>query len=224
MRQACEDPRLLNRVRYVASHAGQPLLTLQTVLAKANGSPDPQTDLHSDTFHPTAKAWLFLTDVGEDDGPFCYVPGSHKVTPQRYAWERRLSTELDAVENRYARRGSLRVKAEELAGLGYPEPVRMTVRANTLVIADTHGFHARCASRRDTVRIELYASLRRGPYLPFVAAPLGGLHLAALPLVKRRVNRLIIDSLGLMGRLGLRGSPWHPIGRGRASEWTHCDD
>jgi hypothetical protein len=95
------------------------------------------------------------------------------------------------------------------------------VKANTLVVADTHGFHARCASPKNTIRIEIYASLRRGPFLPFVAAPVGGFHIAALPLVKCRINHLIIASLGLMGRLGMRGSPWQAIGRGKASEWTH---
>ena len=43
--------------------------------------------LHADTFHPTAKFWLFLDDVGIEDGPFAYVPGSHKLTPERLAWE-----------------------------------------------------------------------------------------------------------------------------------------
>ena len=46
-----------------------------------DGPPDPQTALHADTFHPTVKAWLFLTDVAADAGPFTYVPGSHRLTP-----------------------------------------------------------------------------------------------------------------------------------------------
>ena len=64
--KARDSKRMLDLVRYVASHAGQPLVTLQTVLAKASDNQDPQSDLHSDTFHATAKAWLFLNDVEED--------------------------------------------------------------------------------------------------------------------------------------------------------------
>ena len=30
-----------------------------------DGPPDPQVELHSDAFHPSLKAWLFLTDVAE---------------------------------------------------------------------------------------------------------------------------------------------------------------
>lgn len=221
LRQARYNRQLMNLMHYVSSHAGQALVTLQTVLAQSVGRQDPQTDLHSDTFHPTAKAWLFLTDVGEDDGPFCYVAGSHRMTPERYAWEKDISTSLDAVENTYSRRGSLRLSPDKLAELGYPQPTRMVVKANTLIVADTHGFHARCASPVDTTRIELYASLRRAPYLPFVARSLGGLHLAALPFVRKRVNRLIISGLRKTHELGLRGSPWRPIGRGKVDEWTH---
>lgn len=221
--KAREDKTLLNLMRYVASHAGQPLVTLQTVLAKANGNPDPQSDLHSDTFHATAKAWLFLTDVEEDDGPFCFVAGSHKITPQRLEWEKSISTTLDSVENTYSRRGSLRVSPSQLTELGYPQPTKMIVKANTLVIADTHGFHARCASMKNTTRIEIYASLRRNPYLPFVAAPLQGLHVGALPFVKSRVNRLIVAALALIAKWGIKGSPWNAIGRGKSNEWTHPD-
>ncbi len=221
LREARDNPEFMGLVQYVGSHAGHALVTLQTVLAKANGNPDPQSDLHSDTFHATAKAWLFLTDVGEEDGPFCYVAGSHKMTEQRYAWEKGISTSLDSVENTYSRRGSLRLSPDKLAAMGYPQPTRMVVKANTLIVADTHGFHARCASPVDTTRIEIYASLRRAPYLPFVAGSLGGLHLGAVPYVKKRVNRLVVSGLRRMQKLGLRGCPWHSIGQGKVDEWTH---
>lgn len=221
--RARESKTLLNLVQYIGSHAGRPLITLQTVLAKGSGNPDPQSDLHSDTFHATAKAWLFLTDVEEDDGPFCYVAGSHKMTDQRYAWEKSISTSLDSVENRYSRRGSLRVPRDKLAAMGYPEPTKMIVKANTLVVADTHGFHARCASAKNTTRIEIYASLRRNPFLPFVALPVQGFHLAALPFVKNRVNRLIINTLARVAKAGIKNTPWHAIGRGKSDEWTHAE-
>lgn len=220
---ARENESMLNLVRYVASHAGQPLVTLQTVLAKASGDQDPQSDLHSDTFHATAKAWLFLNDVEEDDGPFCYVRGSHKMTEKRLAWEKSISTSIDSVENKYSRRGSMRVSPHELSDLGYPQPTKMVVKANTLVVANTQGFHARCASSKNTTRIEIYASLRRNPFLPFVAAPIAGFHLAALPLVKARVNRLVIAAQAKIGELGIKPSPWNAIGYGKPKEWRHPD-
>lgn len=216
---ARNDPRLANLLRYVSSHAGHPLLVMQIVMALpsavSGGPSDPQTALHSDTFQPTAKAWLFLRDVGEEDGPFAYVPGSHEMTPQRLAWERRISENADAIENKYSARGSLRIMPDELAALGYSQPVKMTVKANTLVVADTHGFHARSPSYRTTTRIEIYGSLRRNPFLPFT-----GLHIGSLPFIASRMNRLIISAMGLRGKLGLKGSPWVSAGNGKADEWS----
>ena len=222
LKEARDDKRMINLIRYISSHYGQPLTTLQTVLSKRSDSKkmDPQTQLHSDTFHPTAKAWLFLIDVGEEDGPFSYVVGSHKVTSHRYTWEKEISTSFDKEDSIYAKRGSLRIKNDELEKLGYPQPTSMCVKANTLIVADTHGFHSRCVSNKSTTRIEIYSSLRRNPFLPFVVSSFGGLHIASLPFIKKRLNRNVIDSLKLLKKWGIKGNPWRNIGYGKADEWT----
>ena len=63
--------------RYVGSYDQEPVSYIQSILSGVRGAPpDPQTRLHADTFHPTVKAWYFITDVEEDAGAFCYVPGS----------------------------------------------------------------------------------------------------------------------------------------------------
>lgn len=207
-------------VRYVASHDGEPLLTLQVVMALPTPDTndatlvDPQTVVHSDTFHATAKAWLFLKDVGEEDGPFSYVRGSHIVTPERLEWENAIAQNPSALENVYSARGSLRATLGELDEMNYPAPTRMMVAANTLVVADTHGFHARCPSSKRTTRMEIYASLRRNPFLPW-----SGLHYASLPGIRGRTNGAMIDGLAKLERLGVRKTPWHDIGRGKLDEW-----
>jgi hypothetical protein len=54
-------------IRYVGSRDAEPVVWIQSILRHAaDGPPDPQTALHADTFHPTVKAWLFLTDVAAD--------------------------------------------------------------------------------------------------------------------------------------------------------------
>lgn len=156
-------------VRYVASSKSEPLYYVQTILThRADAEPDPQTALHSDTFHPTMKTWYFLEDVAEDEGPFCYVPGSHRLTPQRLAWEKARSVAAPEGVDRLSARGSMRVRTEELEGLGLPPPKLFAVKANTLVVADTCGFHARGASSRPTRRVEIWAYGRRNPFYPWV--------------------------------------------------------
>lgn len=156
-------------VRYIGSADAQPIVYLQTILSHVveGGNPDPQLELHADTFHPSVKAWLFLTDVPADDGPFVYVPGSHRVTAERLAWERRMSIEIHG-RDRLTRRGSFRIDAATLDALGLPPPRACAVPANTLIVADTFGFHARGASTHPSLRVEVWAYGRRSPFLPWV--------------------------------------------------------
>jgi hypothetical protein len=157
-------------VRYAGSRDAEPVVWVQSILRHAcSGPADPQTFLHADTFHPTVKAWLFLTDVAEDAGPFTYVPGSHRLTRQRLEWERRMSLSARHSPNAEDRQGSFRIDSAELASLGLPQPRTFAVPPNTLIVADTFGFHARGPSERQSLRVEIWAYGRRSPFLPWAA-------------------------------------------------------
>jgi hypothetical protein len=157
-------------VRYAGSRDAEPVVWVQSILRHAcSGPADPQTFLHADTFHPTVKAWLFLTDVAEDAGPFTYVPGSHRLTAQRLEWERCMSLSARNSPNVEDRQGSFRIDPAELASLGLPQPRTFAVPANTLIVADTFGFHARGPSERPSLRVEVWAYGRRSPFLPWAA-------------------------------------------------------
>jgi hypothetical protein len=179
-RDLLADRRFRGLIRYVGSHDAEPLVYVQTILPHRFEAPaDPQTALHADTFHATAKAWLFLTDVAEEDGPFTYVPGSHRNDAARIAWERERSLRATRQEtegglDRLSSRGSLRIEPHELASLGLPPPKRFAVPANTLIVADTHGFHARGQAAHAATRVEIWAYQRRNPFLPWTGLdPLG---------------------------------------------------
>jgi ectoine hydroxylase-related dioxygenase (phytanoyl-CoA dioxygenase family) len=182
LRSVVENASVRGLLHYAASYAGEPTFQIQSVIVAANpNADDPQTRFHADTFHPTAKAWLFLDDVTEDGGPFAYVPSSHRLTPERLAWEHEQSlTARDSADRMHAE-GSFRISETDRVALGLPAPVRMVVAANTLVIADTSGFHARSVSPHPSHRVEIYATFRRGPFLPWT----GG-HLLALPWISGR--------------------------------------
>ena len=169
MRQVMASPDWNGLIRYAWSYDAAPLVYVQTILSSGpHGAEDPQCTLHSDTFHPTVKAWLFLTDVAPDEGPFTYVPGSHLPTPQRLAWEKAVSLQASRSPDKLTRRGSFRIATEDLSALGLPPPVALAVPANTLVVADTSGFHARGPSARPTRRVEIWSYGRRNPFLPWV--------------------------------------------------------
>ncbi|MGH7030627.1 MAG: phytanoyl-CoA dioxygenase family protein [Stellaceae bacterium] len=208
VRAMVESPEWLGLVRYIGSFMLEPVLYLQTIFAQARAAPpDPQTRLHADTFHPTVKAWFFLTDVGEDEGPFVYVPGSHRPTPRRLAWERRMSLTAARSADFQASRGSPRVGTPMLRRLGLGQPEVFAVAANTLVVADTMGFHARGISARPSARAEIWAYGRRNPFLPWL-----GLDPAAMPLIKGRAVPLYWSAMDLCEKLGLARNPWRPAG------------
>jgi hypothetical protein len=195
-------------LRYVGSSNQEPLYYIQTILSHVRqAAPDPQTDLHSDTFHPSVKAWLFLTGVAEDEGPFVYVPGSHRLTPERLAWERATSIRAAEARDKYSARGSFRVAREDLRRMGLPEPKAFAVPANTLVIADTVGFHARGLSARASKRVEIWAYGRRNPFLPWT-----GLDPLSLPGIAERRVPFFWRTLDAAERLGLKRNPWRDAG------------
>jgi len=161
-------PEWRGLIRYIGSRDAEPVVWIQSILRHAvDGPPDPQTALHADTFHPTVKAWLFLTDVAADAGPFTYVPGSHRLTPERLDWERRMSLAAPSSRDADTRQGSFRIEPGELAALGLAEPRIFAVPANTLIVADTFGFHARGPSAGRSVRVEIWAYGRRSPFVPW---------------------------------------------------------
>ena len=205
LRRLVRDPEWRRLIRYAGSFDAEPLIYVQTILARRyEGAADPQTDLHRDTFHPSVKAWLFLTDVAEDEGPFLFVPGSHRLTGARLRWEYERSLVAPKLD-RLSSRGSFRIDERELALLGLPRPRCFAVPANTLIVADMFGFHARGASARPSVRCEIWAYGRRNPFLPWI----GGDPLSVPGLAERRAPWL----WALRDRLEpLVGQPWKDVG------------
>src|SRR5947207_9128159 len=131
LRGVLRSPEWRGLIRYVGSRDAEPVVWIQSILRHVvDGPPDPQTALHADTFHPTVKAWLFLTDVAADGGPFTYVPGSHRLTAERLAWEKRVSFAARQSANPDTRQGSLRIMPDELAALGLPAD-RQSTRLNS---------------------------------------------------------------------------------------------
>lgn len=203
------SPRWKGLMAYVASTRSAPLYYVQAISGGvADGPPDPQLQLHSDTFQPSLKAWLFLTDVPEDGRPLTYVAGSHRLSGARIAWEKRKSIGVMETGDRLSQRGSLRVTLEELPDLGLPQPTHFSVPANTLVAIDTCGFHARASSDRPTLRVEIWAYCRRSPFLPWTGLDL----LSWKPIAVRRAEWLqkIVD---WADRRGWTKQHWEPAGR-----------
>lgn len=205
-RALLRHPLWRSAIRYAGSFDAEPLAYVQTILARRHDAPpDPQTDLHADTFHPTVKAWLFLTDVEEADGPFRYVPGSHRLTAGRLAFERATALKAPGGVDHLSARGSFRADESALAAIGLPPARSFPVPANTLVVADTFGFHARQRATRGSTRVEIWAYGRRNPFLPWT-----GLDLLGIDGIAERRIPLLWRARDVLERFV--GQPWRNVG------------
>lgn len=206
LQQQLDRPDLRALFEYVASFRIAPLHYVQTIVTHDPGDGvDPQEALHADAFHSSLKAWLFLNSVEPDQAPFTYVRGSHRLTPKRLDWEYRRSLIAPQQMDRLTGRGSPRVHAEDLAAMDLAEAEALAVPANTLVVADTLGFHARGASVRPVERVEIWSYARRNPFIPW----LGGDPLSIKGIAERRVGWLWAARDRFAN---LIGQPWQFVG------------
>ncbi|MFA5120233.1 phytanoyl-CoA dioxygenase family protein [Zavarzinia sp.] len=172
-RKLIEDRRYRHLLCYVAGRLRVPSHWVQRIRSGVRaGKRDPQTNLHADTFQPNMKAWLFLDDVSEDNGPFTFVPGSHRMTWRRVKYAYRRSIAEAGATDSYSARGSFRFEEKDLAELGLPAPRAFAVTRGTLVVADTVGLHRRGDSRlRPSSRLEIWSMCRTNPFNPLPGLP-----------------------------------------------------
>jgi hypothetical protein len=127
--------------------------------------PDSQKETHRDTFHHTYKLWYFTEDVTLDSGPFEYCAGSHLSTAARLKWEYRRSVRASSRETPF-RGGAFRASDDELQTMHYAPLQPVCVRANSLVIADTRGFHRRGFASPGTTRCGIFGYFRPWAFWP----------------------------------------------------------
>jgi hypothetical protein len=171
-RALARNPRLDRILRYASSKNRRPLYYAENLVLGAGGPgrDDPQQDLHADTFHPCVKAWLYVDDVTRGNAPFVFVPGSHRLTFRRLAWEYRESLAASrarsgAAPGRYWD-GSFRLAGRQPEDLGYPAPVAFEVPANTLLVANVRGFHRRGDAAGAGTRMTVWMQARDNPFNP----------------------------------------------------------
>ena len=162
------DPRLQELSRQVVGVRMDPrkLDVYLTVHGEENCTPDLQKVLHRDTYFRALKFWYFLRPVEEQDGPFEYVLGSHRLSRLRLRWEQQTATAAITHQQEPDVSGSFRIQEQHLAALDLPRPVRFTCPANTLILADVFGFHRRGDAQPGRERLAIYGWNRPYPFLP----------------------------------------------------------
>lgn len=163
------DRNFQRLLQYANGHQRLPFFNIERINngVQLNKTSDPQKTLHSDTFHPTMKFWLYLDDVDEHNGPFTYIPDSNRLTHKRLRWEYIASQSAYKQPDRLAARGSFRFSAADRETIGLQPPRAFTVQKNTLLIANTFGLHGRGQAIPGSTRLALWGMGRTNPFVPF---------------------------------------------------------
>ena len=97
-----------------------------------------QADLpHFDDWRHRFKAFLYLTDVNEDNAPFVYYKGSHEQHPWKHKYH--LEYEIDGKDGRYGH--FFLQEMEDIQKKRNYEEFPCIADAGTLILADFRGIH-----------------------------------------------------------------------------------
>ena len=104
--------------------------------------------LHADTHYPSAKAWLFLEDIDDENGAFVYAKGTQKMTPAKLVYEYSAAVRVAKAE----RDGTMSVTVPATIVRAPTDRQRKAMKiaevacggkANTLLLGNVGGFHKR---------------------------------------------------------------------------------
>ena len=115
-------------------------------------------ELHTDIFHPSTKGWLYLDDVNYDDGPLVFVPQSNRIDSWRLKFEYKSSL-LSKKSS-----GSWRITKKDF-NKKFNNEEYFVVKKNTMIVADTMGFHRRGDVDNYKPRDSIHFSVRKSPFI-----------------------------------------------------------
>jgi hypothetical protein len=116
--------------------------------------------IHADIHYPTCKAWLYLNDIDERNGAFIFCKGSQKMTPARLAYEYEASIRVARNRHSSSNNGLLRKPTERQISAMKLRETSMCGKANTLLIANTQGFHRMGDFSDERPREKIYICFR----------------------------------------------------------------
>lgn len=128
------------------------------------GPNDIQKVCHSDVFYPCLKYWYFPEDVTLEQGPFNFALNSVELTYEVLDFWHEESIKIvtdtwDQRRNKGHAEGSLRAFPEDLQRMGF-ELTPVVVKANTLIIGNTSGWHARGDAKVRSIRNAVHGAIR----------------------------------------------------------------
>jgi hypothetical protein len=137
-------------------------MRLERVYTKDQLQNDANSHWHVDTYHNTNKAWIYLTDVNLNNGPFNYIEGSNKFSLNRLIWEY-----LNSIETIFNKKITPFFVKKNKSQILEKKKIEFTCKKNSFLIANTHGFHRRGDALNGKIRDTISFYTRENPYKLF---------------------------------------------------------
>jgi hypothetical protein len=136
---------------------------LERIEITSNELPDTNKDYHYDTYYNTFKCWLFIKDVESSMGPFRFVCKSHLFNLKRLflEWINSVKYSINNSVNTSFRDSEINKKYNDSISQ------EITVKKNSLVMANTHGLHRRGDGVVGSVRFGIQFWTRENPFKIF---------------------------------------------------------
>lgn len=133
-------------------------MRLERVITKDDKMNDANSKWHVDNYHDTHKAWLYLTDVKKENGPFNYLKGSNNFNFKRLYWE--YINSVKSVLNK----NHIPFFLEKNYNLSKLEKLEIECNKNDFLVANTHGYHKRGYAQINQTRDSVSFFTRENPY------------------------------------------------------------
>ena len=131
---------------------------------------DEQKFYHTDTFFNTFKAWITINDWNDNNGPLMYLKNSHLFNFKRILLEYINSIDYSFRAKNLSKKKRNIIASWRLSKNGKnnkvydKEAIKINLKENCFIFANTHGFHRRGDAKENSVREAILISVRENPF------------------------------------------------------------
>jgi len=138
---------------------------IERIKSVSNEKKDKVRTFHYDTYFNTFKAWLYLTDVNENNGPLIILEKSHHFSLKRLLneWITSINYSLSKDKKNWFGYGLATGNKED----AFAKAKKMIVKKNTLLFVNTNALHKRGEAESGSIRDSIHFYTRENPFKIF---------------------------------------------------------
>ena len=149
---------------------------LERIVVRDKNIEDTNKNFHYDTFHHTFKAWLYLTNSSDENGPLIIFPGSHNfsfkkildnyIESLKYSMFLMKNEKLrkQNIKNNYAKDNYQFFRIKNKNFFLNNNANKMFSKENSLLFVNTHCIHRRGDAKENRFRDSIHFYSRENPF------------------------------------------------------------